>query len=142
MYIEKPLDIQSVADHIIDIEIDMPYASSNNFTSAVVPGYEANKAFLTTATIDKLQLIQTELKSKDLGLKILDAYRPDRSVKYFSNDWKIADTDLKTKNRFFPKLKKSDLFEIGYIATKSSHSGASTLDLTLIDFISKIDLDM
>ncbi len=138
----KPDNIHDVTDYIDDIKVEMAYATTNNFTGSIVPGYTENIAFLTIQAIKKLQDVQEELKTLGLGIKILDAYRPKRSVEYFSNDWKTMKTDPSIKDRFFPELEKADLFEIGYIATRSTHSRGSTLDLTLIDLETHKALDM
>ena len=65
-------------------------------------------------------------------LKIFDAYRPAGAVKHFVL-WGIEDTDIRMKPYFYPDLDKEELFMRGYIASKSSHSRGSTVDLTLLD---------
>ena len=42
---------------------------------------------------------------------------------------------------FYPDVKKSELFEKEYIASKSSHSRGSTIDLTIISLNDKKELD-
>jgi D-alanyl-D-alanine dipeptidase len=63
------------------------------------------------------------------------------SVNYFikwSND--LADTI--NKSLYYPKIKKAQLFPMGYIAERSGHSRGSTVDLTIIDNKTNKELDM
>ena len=46
------------------------------------------------------------------------------------------------KKTHYPNVKKSHLFKEGYIASKSGHSRGSTVDLTIIDKATGIELDM
>ncbi|MCR5478001.1 MAG: M15 family metallopeptidase [Lachnospiraceae bacterium] len=74
-------------------------------------------------------------------LKIFDTYRPAMAVKHFVL-WGIEDTDIRMKPYFYPELEKQDLFTRGYIASQSSHSRGSTVDLTLLDMQTGKELDM
>src|SRR5262249_13660797 len=57
--------------------------------------------------------------------------RPQRAVDHFIR-WARDLADTKTKDRFYPEVDKKNLFKEGYIATPSSHSRGSTVDLTII----------
>ena len=46
------------------------------------------------------------------------------------------------KKYFYPSVDKSELFDKGFIAEKSGHSRGSTVDLTLVDMTTGIDVDM
>ena len=46
------------------------------------------------------------------------------------------------KTYFYPEIEKQDLFKLGYIAARSSHSRGSTVDLTLLDMQSGKEVDM
>ena len=74
-------------------------------------------------------------------LKIFDAYRPARAVKHFVL-WGIEDLDLRMKPYFYPELEKQALFARGYIASRSSHSRGSTVDLTFLDMKTGKEVDM
>jgi D-alanyl-D-alanine dipeptidase len=74
-------------------------------------------------------------------LKIFDTYRPARAVKHFVL-WGIEDLDLRMKPYFYPDLEKQELFAKGYIASQSSHSRGSTVDLTLLDMATGKEVDM
>ena len=74
-------------------------------------------------------------------LKVFDAYRPAAAVKHFVF-WGLEDQDLRMKEYFYPDLEKQELFRKGYIASRSSHSRGSTVDLTLLDMKTGKELDM
>jgi len=46
------------------------------------------------------------------------------------------------KEKYYPELDKSVLFELGYIAKRSGHSRGSTIDLTLVEISTGEELDM
>ena len=46
------------------------------------------------------------------------------------------------KPEFYPDVDKQDLFRLGYIAEKSSHSRGSTVDLTLVERRTGREIDM
>ena len=75
------------------------------------------------------------------SLKIYDAYLPQRSVNHFIN-WSKNLSDTINKSYYYPNLAKSILFKLGYIASKSSHSRGSTVDITLVDITSGKEVDM
>ena len=79
-----------------------------------------------------MKAVGNEMNVKGYRLKIFDAYRPAAAVKHFVL-WGIEDLDQRMKPFFYPELEKQSLFELGYIAKKSSHSRGSTVDLTLLD---------
>jgi D-alanyl-D-alanine dipeptidase len=78
---------------------------------------------------------------KGYRLKVFDAYRPASAVKHFVL-WGLEDLDLRMKPFFYPELEKQELFAKGYIASRSSHSRGSTVDLTLFDMRTGREVDM
>ena len=71
------VDIAEVDPSIV---ISVGKASNDNVTGAPVPGYEANKAFLPPSAARALSRVQRSLASRNLGLKVWDAYRPVRAT--------------------------------------------------------------
>ncbi len=121
---------------------DIKYATNDNFTGTVVPGYEATVAILTKEAIETLALIQEELATQNLGLLIWDAYRPTQAGDYFFS-WKTLPDDEEIKAKYYPEFEKAELFKIGFIAPGySSHSRGSTVDLTIVDKQTNKALDM
>jgi len=121
-----------VALSLVDdtIKVDARYAGENNFLGRKVTGYEGNRCFLKQEAANALSTVQSALKAKGYGLLVLDCYRPQRAVIDFMA-WTKTE-NAKMKARFYPKEKKSNLVERGYIASKSSHSKGNTLDVTLV----------
>ncbi|MGE4506222.1 MAG: M15 family metallopeptidase, partial [Desulfovibrionaceae bacterium] len=76
-----------------------------------------------------------------LGLKVFDAYRPQRAVDHFVR-WAEDLADTRMKAEFYPGVDKENLFRDGFIAARSGHSRGSTVDLTIIDLASGAELDM
>lgn len=115
---------------IDDAVYDMRYYSSNNFTGNRIKGYNAPIAYMTKESLAALSSAAKELRKKGYRLLIWDTYRPQKAVDNFVT-W-INDPNDAGDKVFYPDLKKSDLVKGGYIATKSSHTRGSTVDLTLI----------
>jgi D-alanyl-D-alanine dipeptidase len=101
------------------IQTDLRYATANNFTGAPLPGYEAPRALLRREAAAALGRVQARLRSKGLGLRVLDAYRPVRA------SVAMVDWAKRTGNQ--------SLLEKGYIAERSRHNLGAAVDLTLVD---------
>jgi zinc D-Ala-D-Ala dipeptidase len=118
-------DVRSLDSTIV---VELHYATSNNFTGAPLPGYNANRAFLRREAASALALVQADLRAEGLGLKIFDAYRPVRATLAMV-DW--------TK-----RVNRPDLLTNGYIASRSRHNLGVAVDLTLIDRATGRELEM
>lgn len=116
---------------IPDLVVDLRYASGNNFVGRSVDGYPHAHAILSTPAATALAQVQTELRPFGFGLKVFDAYRPQRAVDHFVR-WGQDLDDRQTKQDYYPNVAKTELFEEGYIAAQSSHSRGSTLDLSIV----------
>ncbi|VAW23896.1 D-alanyl-D-alanine dipeptidase [hydrothermal vent metagenome] len=114
------------------IELEIRYAGNHNFIGKPIEGYNAPKAIITVEAANMLKKIQLELEKKNLGLKIYDAYRPQKAVNHFVK-WAKNLNDTINKEEFYPNIKKKNLFKEEYIASRSGHSRGSTVDLTIID---------
>ena len=121
--------------------VDMRYFGATNFVGRPIAGYDAPVCLLTTETVVALAKVQERLQAFGLGLKVFDCYRPKRAVADFVAWAKDLD-DQKRKAEQYPNVDKTKLFELGYIAEKSGHSRGSTLDLTLVDARTGVELDM
>jgi D-alanyl-D-alanine dipeptidase len=123
------------------IQQELRYCSHDNFMGVPVDGYEEPVLITSTATAKVLAKVQKDLNQKGLSLKIFDAYRPQQAVDHFVK-WARIPGDTLTKNRYYPDLKKRNLFKLGYIATKSGHSRGSSVDLTIVHINTNKELDM
>ena len=130
-----------VTEVIPDVILDMRYYGTNNFVGARVDGYESPVALLTVEAAEALKLASDDLRLGGYSLKIFDAYRPQRAVEHFIN-WAADMSDQLTKADFYPDMDKSRLFAEGFIAKKSAHSRGSTVDLTIVDIRSGMEVDM
>jgi len=134
-------DFVLLGDYVPDIVQEIRYYSSYNFVGERIDGYEEPVALLTLEAARALKSVSKELNVQGYRLKIFDAYRPARAVKHFVL-WGIEDLDLRMKPFFYPALEKQALFAKGYIASQSSHSRGSTVDLTLLDMRTGKEVDM
>ncbi|MDR2014189.1 MAG: L,D-transpeptidase family protein [Azoarcus sp.] len=130
-----------VRDVIPEAALDIRYFGTNNFMGTQADGYEAPQAILSVEAAAALKAVSGDLRKKSFGLKIFDAYRPERAVRHFVR-WAEDINDIQMKARFYPDVDKAMLFKDGYIAGRSGHSRASVLDLTLIDLKSGQEVDM
>jgi zinc D-Ala-D-Ala dipeptidase len=113
-----------------DIVIDLRYYSKKNFVGDTIEGYHSNNAIITLEAANALFNVSNDLRKSNYGIMVFDVYRPQRSVNHFVR-WARDLDDTLMKSLYYPEIKKSKLFEEGYIAEKSGHSRGSTIDLTL-----------
>jgi len=111
---------------------DIRYATSNNFVGRPLAGYGAGECVVKREVGLRLKAVQQELAAQSLSLKMFDCYRPARAsldmVRWSQNGHETA-----AERRYNPKIPKSELFRLGYIASRSQHSTGAALDLTLVD---------
>ncbi len=132
----------SIAELCPEVKIHMNYATTENFTGEVVAGYKAKKAFMAKDPAEALCEVIADAKKIGLGIKIFDCYRPAKAVAFFQSWAKKPETNPELKRMYYPDYTREQLFELGYIASRSSHSKGSAIDLTLFDLESGRDLDM
>lgn len=125
---ELPAGFVYLADIEPTIIPDLRYAGSHNFVGRPIPGYEANEIILTEKAARALTKVQAQLATKKLSLIVWDAYRPTRATAEFVR-WTKDPRDTKMKGEFYPRIDKGQIFELGYLSSRSAHSRGSTLDL-------------
>jgi len=109
---------------------EIRYATADNFTGRPLPGYRAGECVLRRDVALALARVAADLARRELGLKVYDCYRPRRAVRAFWR-WSQRGDGLGSK-RFYPHVRKAELFARGYIASHSRHSAGTAVDLTLI----------
>ena len=119
------VDVRSVDS---TIQVDLRYATPNNFTGAPLPGYEAPRALLRREVAAALGRVQARLRTSGLGLRIFDAYRPVRAT------LAMVDWAERTGRRV--------LLDSGYIARRSRHNLGVAVDLTLVDLVTGTEVPM
>ncbi len=116
------------------IKIELRYITDNNFVGRPIDGYVNPRPIISTEAAKALKKVQEDLAPFGLGLKVFDAYRPQRAVDNFVNWAKRIDDRIK-KTEYYPNVKKENLFKEGYIASKSGHSRGSAVDLTIVSLV-------
>jgi hypothetical protein len=117
------VDVQSVDS---TIQVDLRYATANNFTGAPLPGYEAQRALLLPEVAAALARVQGRLRPDGLGLRIFDAYRPVRATRAMAN--------------WAERTGRRELFESGFIGQRSQHNLGVAVDVTLVDLATGIEV--
>lgn len=123
------------------IKKELRYYSNQNFIGKPIQGYLSDTIIITKKAAARLKKIQTILLKNKLSLKIYDAYRPQKAVNHFVV-WAKDLNDTIMKQDYYPNVPKSQLFKLGFIASKSSHTRGSTVDVTLVNLITGLELDM
>ena len=127
-----PADFVYLRDVDPTILQDMRYATANNFVGRVLTGYEAGECIVTRAVGAALKRVQDDLKPRGLSLKMYDCYRPQRAVDDMYA-WAQDGRETSAQRLYNPKMRKEDLFRLGYIARHSGHSTALTKDAAVAD---------
>jgi D-alanyl-D-alanine dipeptidase len=110
------------------IAVNLRYLTSDNFTGAPLPGYEANRAYLRREAAAALAKVQEHLRAEGLGLLIWDAYRPVSGT-----EGMVAWAERTGNMKYFKQ---------GYIARRSRHNMGVAVDLTLVSIETGKPLDM
>lgn len=122
-----PTGMVDVTELEPSIVVSIGKVTSDNVTGQPVAGYEANRAYLLPEGAQALARVQRSLSSRNLGLKVWDAFRPVRATQAL-----VAWTR---------SIGRDDL--IGpYIASVSYHNSGQAVDLTLVDRTTGRELDM
>lgn len=123
---------------VCDIRVDLRYYGKNNFLGRKVDGYGNNSCIILTEKAAKaLQQAQAIFSKDGFDIVVYDAYRPQRAVDDFAA-WAKDGSDQLIKPIFYPRIDKSSLFKVGYLAAESSHSRGSTVDISIISKAKKL----
>jgi zinc D-Ala-D-Ala dipeptidase len=132
------IDIKKLDNSII---VDLKYYSDDNFIGRKIDGYESNTALLMKNVAIKLCHVQQQLKKSNQSLIIFDAYRPQKASEMFYH-WSLDPSDQKNKLKYYPKIDKKELYNLGFIARRSSHSRGIAVDINILDYKSDSLMDM
>ena len=110
-------DVRQLDSTII---VEARYATPDNFTGAVLPGYYATRVYLRREAAEALARAQRRLRTGGMGLKVFDGYRPVRATLGMV-EWARRTGQL-------------HLIQDGYIASHSRHNLGLAVDLTLVDW--------
>ena len=134
-------DFAFVDDVVTGIRWDAKYATWDNFTGKPVDGYLVNRIVGSTAMCAGLARARDAAAERGYGLLLWDAYRPQRAVDAFLA-WAEEPEDGRTKARHYPHIERAQMFELGYVASRSGHSRGSAVDLTIFHLASSELVDM
>lgn len=137
---QRPADFVVIPENS-PLHTEVRYFTENNFVGEPITGYLSPKILITESAYAALVRVANDLETFGIGVKVFDAYRPQRAVDHFVR-WAEDLNDTKMKSQYYPNVDKANLFRDGYIAARSGHSRGSTVDLTLIDLASGQELDM
>jgi D-alanyl-D-alanine dipeptidase len=110
-----------IKKYIPQIQLDIRYATTNNFTHHRM--YKQARAFARLPVVLALKDVEDELKTQGLGLKIYDAYRPYAVTAHFYEV--TPDTNFVADPHF-----------------GSKHNRGCAIDLSLINLKTGKELDM
>ena len=136
-----PKGFSYVSEIDATIKKELRYGTSNNFIGKPIDGYLKDSLIISTPAAKALKEIQTKLMLSGLSLKIFDAYRPQQAVDHFVR-WAKVMNDTLMKQLYYPDVQKSELFTLGFIASKSGHTRGSTVDLSIVDVKTNKEVDM
>ncbi|MBP6572496.1 MAG: D-alanyl-D-alanine carboxypeptidase family protein [Gemmatimonadales bacterium] len=120
--------LAAVAQVAPSIRQEVRYATRNNFTGEVLPGYGVAVVLLRREAAEALGRVQARLAAKGMGLKIWDGYRPVRATLAM-----VA---------WCERTGQTKLLDDGYIARRSRHNQGVAVDLTLVELGSGREFDM
>lgn len=126
-----PEGFVDASEVVPELVVELKYATNDNFVGEPVDGYLANRAILTGAAANALCEVQRELLPQGLGLKVFDAYRPQRAVQHFVR-WAQVPSPSARAQAHHPGLTRRELFAQGYLALDSDHTRGIAVDLTLV----------
>lgn len=135
---KEAIDKNFVYLHDVDSTIltSLRYKTPENLIGEVVDGYRNNVVIMTKQCAEALKKVQAAVKKDGYSLVVYDAYRPQRAVNNFIR-WSKNNSQVK-KTYYYPRVDKTKVFDLGYVAKRSGHSRGSTVDLTLIKIDDKL----
>lgn len=130
-----------LSEYVPDIIEEVRYHTTYNFIGDKIDGYDDPIILVVLEAALALQKANEEAKKLGYAFKVYDAYRPQTAVDHFVR-WAKDINDTRMKEVFYPEIKKEELFEKGFIASKSGHTRGSSIDLTLFDLKTGKEVDM
>ncbi|HEY8516220.1 MAG TPA: M15 family metallopeptidase [Candidatus Binatia bacterium] len=101
------------------IQIDIRYATTNNFTGVAV--YPVARCLLRPDVAERLARVHRELQTRGLGLKVWDCYRP---ISVQQRLWELVPD---------PRYVVKPVFRDGRPVEGSKHNRGAAVDVTMVD---------
>lgn len=121
--INPSLNMLELSQLIPHLQIELRYATKNNFTHVRMYPKHTNKTYLRKDAANALFSVAKELEAIGLGIKVWDAYRPYSVTKKF---WEL-------------------IYDERYVANPakgSGHNRGSAIDMTLFNLKTGKEIDM
>ena len=134
-------DFVVLSDVVPDMIQEIRYFSTYNFVGERIDGYEQPVALMTKKAAEVVKKVAAIFKEMGYIIKVYDTYRPTRAVAHFCR-WGEDLADQRMKTPFYPDVPKETVFDEGFLSVWSGHSRGSTIDLTLVDINTGLELDM
>lgn len=118
----------------VPFPVDLRYCTSENLAGKPFPGYNnADRLILTEQAYAALLSVNEKLNLQGAQLFLYDAYRPQKAVDFLIEC--AQDPDFpKFVPDYYPTYSFQEMFDCGYIMSRSSHSRGSTADVTIVDY--------
>jgi D-alanyl-D-alanine dipeptidase len=110
------------------LALDVRYHTADNFTGAPLPGYGVPGAWLREAPAAAIRRVHERLAAQGKQLEVYDAYRPLRGTLAM-----VA---------WAERTGRTELLDDGYIARRSGHNRGHTVDVSVVDATTGVELDM
>ncbi len=117
-----------LAVHVAGADLEIRYATADNFVGSVLPGYATPGAWLRRSAADGLVCTQAKLQTQGLALRIYDGYRPLRATRAM-----VA---------WAHRTGQVHLLDDGYVSRYSGHNRGNTVDLSVVAADTRAELDM
>ena len=105
-----------------------------------IPGYRGKRCIIEFEMAQQLSKIQEKLVDQGFSLKVYDAYRPQKTVDFFTEWTQLPDTPL-VKKVHYPCAEKKNFHTLSYLSQTSSHTLGTAVDLTIIHTHSDLNKD-
>ncbi|MDZ7910644.1 MAG: M15 family metallopeptidase [Rhodococcus sp. (in: high G+C Gram-positive bacteria)] len=123
-------DFVYVDDWVPGVRWDAKYATWDNFTGKPVDGYPRTESSAPRFCAKPSSKRAGRQHPSASRLLLWDGYRPHRATDCFLR-WSQQPEDGHTKQRHYPNIDKTEMFDKGYVATQSGHSRGGAVDLTI-----------
>lgn len=111
----------------------IPYSffSTDETKPFIIPGYHGKRCIIEIEMAKALSTIQKKLTPLGLSLKVYDAYRPQKTVDFFTQ-WTEYPDEPVGKRTHYPNVSKRDFHELSYLSRTSSHTLGTAVDVTIM----------
>lgn len=117
------LKLLNINEFVDNLELDLRYATANNFTRTRLYPKNLKRTFLIFKAATALSLVASDLEKLGYGIKVFDAYRPYSVTQKF---WELIQDERYVANP----------------AKGSGHNRGTAIDLTLYNLKTKAELNM